>query len=253
MLALLFFFFSTDLMAVEKLKNQMGNQKISHFRMAKQKIKNVFSDDQKTLYCGCRYQKKKILWESCGYRPKKDVERAKRMEWEHVVPAHSFGQSFKEWREGHPRCVKKKRKKFYKGRKCARKVSALFRKMEGDLYNLYPSVGEVNAFRSNFRMAMIPGEKREFGQCDVEIHDRKIEPRPEIRGDIARIYFYMDKAYPGRGIIGRKAQKLFLKWHKEDPVSIEECQRAKRIEKIQGNRNFILYPLCESLGAKRSI
>jgi deoxyribonuclease-1 len=40
-------------------------------------------------------------------------------------------------------------------------------------------------------MAMIAGEQRPFGACDVEIAERKIEPRPEIRGDIARIYLYM--------------------------------------------------------------
>jgi deoxyribonuclease I len=36
-------------------------------------------------------------------------------------------------------------------------------------------------------MAMIDGEQRQFGACDIEIADRKIEPRPAIRGDIARI------------------------------------------------------------------
>jgi deoxyribonuclease-1 len=51
-------------------------------------------------------------------------------------------------------------------------------------------------------MAMIEGEQRQFGACDVEIAERKIEPRPEIRGDIARIYLYMEASYPGRGIIG---------------------------------------------------
>ena len=50
--------------------------------------------------------------------------------------------------------------------------------MEADLYNLYPAIGEVNGLRSNYSMAMIPGEKREFGTCDVEIEDKKVEPPP---------------------------------------------------------------------------
>jgi deoxyribonuclease I len=49
----------------------------------------------------------------------------------------------------------------------------------------------VKGLRSNYSMAMIEGEQRQFGACDVEIAERKIEPRPEIRGDIARIYLYM--------------------------------------------------------------
>jgi len=67
-------------------------------------------------------------------------------------------------------------------------------------------------------MAMIPGEAREFGRCDLEIQDRKIEPRPDIRGDIDRTYFYMNAAYPGRGIVSEKNQNLFDVWDKEDPV-----------------------------------
>ena len=84
--------------------------------------------------------------------------------------------------------------------------------MEGDLHNLQPAVGEVNGRRSNYSMAMIAGEAREFGQCDVEIADRKVEPRPAIRGDIARIYLYMDAAYPGRGVLSEKNRPLFAAW-----------------------------------------
>lgn len=50
--------------------------------------------------------------------------------------------------------------------------------MEADLYNLQPAIGEVNDQRKNFSMSMIPGEKQEFGNCDVEIEDGKIESRP---------------------------------------------------------------------------
>ena len=48
-------------------------------------------------------------------------------------------------------------------------MATLFRYMEADLYNLQPAIGEVNGLRSNYSMEMIPGEKREFGACDVEI------------------------------------------------------------------------------------
>ena len=72
------------------------------------------------------------------------------------------------------------------------------------MYNLYPAIGEVNGRRSNYSMAIIEGEKREFGKCDVEIKNKKVEPRESIRGEIARTYMYMDSAYPGRGIISKK-------------------------------------------------
>jgi len=113
--------------------------------------------------------------------------------------------------------------------------------MEADLYNLQPAIGEVNGLRSNYSMEMIPGEKREFGACDVEIENRKFEPRPEIRGDIARTYLYMDMAYPGHGVLSRSNRKLFEAWNREDPVDDWEHERAHRIEAIQGNRNPFIW------------
>ena len=163
-------------------------------------------------------------------------KRARQLEWEHVVPAEAFGQSFPEWRDGHPDCVHRKGKAF-KGRNCAAKMAVPFRYMEADLYNLQPAIGEVNQLRSNYSMAMIEGETRRFGSCDVEIEDRKIEPRPDIRGDIARTYYYMDAAYPGRGVISEKNRKLFEAWDTEDLVDAWKRERVRRIEQLQGNTN----------------
>jgi deoxyribonuclease-1 len=216
------------------------NTTTESFNQAKKRMVEVFASRETTFYCGCSYTGKDIDLASCGYQPRKDARRARRLEWEHVVPAHAFGQAFKEWREGHPDCVDRKGKPF-KGRNCARKTVKRFRFMEADLYNLQPAIGEVNGLRSNFSMEMIPGEKREFGDCDVEIENHKVEPRPEIRGDIARTYRYMNQAYPGKGIISRSNQKLFEAWDKLDPVDDWERERARRIKAIQGNQNpFIL-------------
>jgi deoxyribonuclease-1 len=86
--------------------------------------------------------------------------------------------------------------------------------------------------------------KRDFGQCDVEIKSRKVEPKESIKGEIARTYMYMDSVYPCRGIISKKNRKLFDGWNKSNPVDQWECERAKRIEKIQGNRNEVVMKSC---------
>ena len=109
--------------------------------------------------------------------------------------------------------------------------------MEADLYNLQPAIGEVNQLRGTAAMAMIPGEAHAFGRGELESDDRKIEPRPDIRGDIARTYCYMDAAYPGRGIVSEKNRKLFEAWDTEDPVGDWERERVRRIERLQGNTN----------------
>ena len=93
-------------------------------------------------------------------------------------------------------------------------------------------------------MVIIKGQNREFGECDVEIKSRKVEPKESIRGEIARTYMYMDSVYPSRGIISKKNRNLFESWDQSDPVDEWECERSKRIEKIQGSRNEVVMGRC---------
>ena len=73
------------------------NTQITSFSKSKKLLLKLYKDNPVTLYCGCSFKGKKPNLSSCGYIPKKDNKRANRIEWEHVVPAHSFGQSFSEW------------------------------------------------------------------------------------------------------------------------------------------------------------
>ena len=84
-----------------------------------------------------------------------------------------------------------------------------YRKIQADMYNLYPEIREVNGRRSNYSMAIINGEKREFVKYDVEIENKKVEQKANIRGKIARINLYMDSFYPSREIISKKNMKVF--------------------------------------------
>lgn len=225
-----------------------GNTTMQSFNKAKKTLlKKVYYDHQTTFYCGCPFTKKKKLQPCNHYTPKKINARSKRIEWEHVVPAHAFGQSFPEWREGNPDCVNKKGKAF-KGRRCAEKINLKYRYMQSDMYNLYPAIGEINGLRSNYRYGMIAGEDRKFGPCDIEISGKVAEPPEHIRGDIARTYQYMDSVYPGHGIIGKTSRKLFKAWSKQDPVDKWECERCRRIEALQGNENPIVKKVCEKAG-----
>jgi deoxyribonuclease-1 len=190
------------------------------------------------IYCGCPYdleRKNRIDAAACGY--KGQGARSRRIEWEHVVPASAFGQRFSEWKNGHPSCEERGRKK--KGRDCARATSEVFARMEADLYNLLPAIGELNAARSNYPFGEVGGEPREFGRCDFEVGHRVVEPRNEIRGDLARIYFYMDARYPGFDIVNKKNEGLLSAWDRDDPMDESERARIQRIGEIQGNSFYI--------------
>ena len=225
-----------------------SNTTISSFSKSKKLLKKVYKDQQVTFYAQCRYNYKNksnmINTKSCGYTPRntytkkgKVNKRAKRIEWEHVIPAENFGRQFTCWREGSSQCVKKNGKVF-KRRKCCSKVNKKFKYMEADLHNLVPAIGELNADRSNFRFGYIEGEKRRYGKnidFEIDFKARRAEPRDDIKGNIARTYFYFEDTYGMK--ISKQERKLFKAWDKLDPVDKWEIERNKRIEKIQGNRN----------------
>jgi deoxyribonuclease I len=127
-------------------------------------------------------------------------------------------------------------------------VVETFKYMEADMYNLVPAVGEINGLRSSYPYRMIPGEDREFGMCDIEIENGTAEPPPVKRGNIARTYFYMNEAYPGFGIVTEDTRAMFEEWDRYDPVDEWECQRAKRVEELQGNENPFVKRKCIDMG-----
>jgi len=132
-------------------------------------------------------------------------------------------------------------------RKQCRKTSVMFNKIEADMHNLYPTRSDTNADRSSFRFGEIAGEARRYGsQCDFEVdqHKRIAEPRPEVRGEVARAMFYMARQYQSEGLkIFPRQAKLLTGWHNADPPDDAERQRNFLINKLQGNANpFIEKP-----------
>ena len=215
------------------------NVEIQSFSKAKRLLHNeVYFDHRETLYCGAAYDMDKTVTHPLGFHTDKHVKRSKRIEWEHVVPAENFGRAFSEWRDGHPECVNSKGKPF-KGRNCASKMNHDYRLMQADMYNLFPAIGAVNALRSNYNFTMLPGVESDFGSCAMKIDNRKAEPPVEARGRIARAYMYMDATYP-RYNMSKQTRQLMNAWDKMYPLSEWECERARRVEKSQGNRNAIL-------------
>ncbi|BBB25876.1 endonuclease [Amphritea japonica] len=198
----------------------------SSFSKSKRILTGLYQTNPVSFYCGCDYQAKgrKLVpqWDSCGYSPRKNANRAGRIEWEHVVPAWAFGHQLQCWQNG--------------GRKACKK-EADFRRMEADLHNLVPAIGEVNGDRSNYSFSMLEGEPRVYGRCDMEVDfkRRKVEPPLGRQGDIARTYFYMRDQYGLK--ISSKQEKLFAAWHKQDPVDRWELDRNQMISEVQGNSN----------------
>jgi deoxyribonuclease I len=212
------------------------------FSQSKKKLMKLYINANKTstLYCGCSFNADKNIDSStCGYVPRTTTNnRSRRLEWEHVMPAHTFGKNLQCWKE---KICTKRNGKTYKGRKCCSRISGKFKTMAADMHNLFPSIGEINADRSNHLYGEVIDEPRVYGQCDFELErntggkGRIAEPRESIRGDIARAYFYMINQYDVP--VPDDYEEMLNQWDLSDPTDQWERERNDLIEAVQGNRN----------------
>ncbi|MFT7822190.1 endonuclease I family protein [Bacillus siamensis] len=126
-----------------------------------------------------------------------------------------------------------------------------------DIHHLRPADVQVNSARGNMDF---DNGGTEYKKAPGNYYDGDSwEPRNDVKGDIARMLFYMavryegDDGYPdlelnnktGNGsapYIGK--QSVLLDWNKQDPVDDRERKRNEIIyEKYQHNRNpFIDHP-----------
>ncbi len=141
--------------------------------------------------------------------------------------------------------------------------------MKADAFHVYPTDGKVNGQRSNYPYGECENGTSlgtyngvtalgRLGSCTFSGYTGTVfEPDDEYKGDFARTYFYMATCYNNKisswsgGVFGNGTYpgmatwcvNLFLKWHREDPVSQKELDRNEAVYKYQKNRNpYIDYP-----------
>lgn len=223
----------------------------SSFQAAKKFLADLHEEIhyEYTLYCGCPYSRTTVSGgqvdrEACGVETRSSETRSKRIEWEHVVPASWFGQTRACWKLkalAYPdECEGKS------GRKCCEEANEDFKLAHNDPNNLFPSVGEVNADRSNHPYGEIPGEERLYGECDAEIVELEgggkiFEPADgKVRGTVARAMLYMAQVY---GVNVELPMTEIWLWNKNNPPENWEIERATLIAERTGLYNeWVLGP-----------
>ncbi|MEO9475787.1 MAG: endonuclease [Cyclobacteriaceae bacterium] len=127
-----------------------------------------------------------------------------------------------------------------------------------DVHNLRPSDATVNTSKSNkdFNNVEHIAENEEGEAPDTYTTSDFFEPRDEIKGDVARILFYMDMRYEsGRLDLDLVDRATFtgdpelgvlstlIQWHESDPVDQYEIDRHEKAYGYQNNRNpFVDHP-----------
>ena len=136
--------------------------------------------------------------------------------------------------------------------------------IKSDIVHVLPTDGYVNNRRSNFPFGEVNNATYQsangyckLGSCKTTGYSGTVfEPNDEIKGDIARIYFYMitryesscggwgndvfTNTYPG---LTTWTLNMMMRWSKDDPVDEREKQRNNAVYEVQGNRNpYVDYP-----------
>ncbi|SMO59087.1 Por secretion system C-terminal sorting domain-containing protein [Saccharicrinis carchari] len=131
-----------------------------------------------------------------------------------------------------------------------------------DIHHLRPTDVSVNSARGNLYFDDGGNPYRDgtrygggSGATGCFYDSDSWEPRDAVKGDVARMMFYMDVRYEGGGEIdlildeyssstGRHGKlSTLLQWHIDDPVDQWELDRNERVFVSQGNRNpFINHP-----------
>lgn len=113
-----------------------------------------------------------------------------------------------------------------------------------DAHHLRPEDPNVNSTRGSYKMGYVTTNKKEIMFKNTThtycyIGGGYFEPRDEIKGDIARIYFYLltryEELYSNFSSVAD--MKVLLEWNELDPVSDSEIRRNTVVYGVQGNRN----------------
>ena len=147
--------------------------------------------------------------------------------------------------------------------------------MKSDIVHVVPTDAKINNMRSAYVIAEVGTVEKAsannyslLGSCKTSGYSGKVfEPNDEIKGDMARIYFYMATCYQDKlkNWTKGEAQKVFtssaypglqqwylemlFRWSKQDPVDEVEIARNNAVasDEVQGNPNpFVDYPGLEA-------
>lgn len=111
--------------------------------------------------------------------------------------------------------------------------------MLSDLHNLFPASAGIEDERRNAVFGEMQDNNRRQDDlgCGTKATYHVIEPRNEVKGDLARAMFYMHVEYM---LPISKELPMLKKWNAMDPPDAEEKARNERIAALQGNRNAFI-------------
>ena len=165
----------------------------------------IYKDGGKTFFCNKSFSKKTALLAAS-----------------HIYPSQQV--------RDHLQCGTK--------RQCLRSDDR-YNRIISDLHNIVPADSYFEFKRKGAKFGRLD-ESIEANNCGIRKKLHILDPPDEIKGDIARILFYMKDQYE---LPLNTHLPLLKQWHEGDPPSDEEISRNIMISEYQGNENqFVSNP-----------
>lgn len=166
---------------------------------------NLYKDGGETYYCGKPFKKKTAL----------------------LTETHIYTKS---WIKDHLNCGSM--------RQCENDSSQFF-SIVTDLQNIVVSEAQIQIKLNNTVFGLLDDSVVK-NACGIRQRMHLVEPPDTVKGDIARIMFYMHDKYKLPLV---SSLPDLIRWSEIDPPSPEEIERNDKINAIQGNSNrFVTNP-----------
>lgn len=168
----------------------------------------------------------------------KNIQKENKIDWVLLVSKKSIASNRPCYEQ--KICINRNGER-YRGILCCKNIDPLYNIMVHDLHNRLPMVHHIAKNMHTYRFDTITDPNESdiiyYPNCAFKFHTKQkvLEPHPQLKGEIARIFLYMKDTYH---LTFQDSQvELFKKWHREHPASQWEQQKNKAIQKIQGNLN----------------
>lgn len=169
------------------------------------------------------------------------------VEFIRIVPEEMMGKTRRCWSE---KICTNLSGKPYSGPACCRKSDERYQAYDRDIFNIIPVTKELAKAIKGYRYTETKEISRKL--CSLVFSDEKktVEPPLFMKGNIARVYLYMNEQYALN--LPYEEQMLYLKWHALDPVDAKECAVHEQVRKLQGRTNPWIRSSCETVKSRSS-
>lgn len=206
----------------------------SSFAAAKKKLRKIFAATPTTFYCRCPMSLPKVQLRGCSAVQNYNFYGASEtvIEFEHIYPMARLKNKLLAkiaplMKDACPTL----------SRKCLTREIPLFAHFESDMMNIRPVIKKLNRLRRSYWFALDVLNAHQLNQnyhkCTFRIQNKRFHLPHHIKGDVARVMFYLSEHYHSWNLLSSEELQAFADWNQKDPLHPSEALILRSIATAQ--------------------